>query len=41
MPVEKTIQSKFELFWHSIFLRDEEGIIVLYENINNVEKSRQ
>ena len=38
MPVEKTIQSKFELFWHSIFLRDEEGIIELYENINNFEK---
>ena len=38
MPVEKTIQNKFELFWHSIYLRDEEGIIELYENTNNFEK---
>ena len=35
MPIEKTIQTKFELFWHSIFLRNEEGIFELYENIHN------
>ena len=38
MPIEKTVQTKFELFWHSIYLKDEEGIIELYENINNIEK---
>ena len=38
IPVEKTVQNKFELFWHSIYLRDEEGIIELYENINNFKK---
>ena len=41
IPIEKTVQNKFERFWHSIFLTDEEGIIELYENINNFEKSRQ
>ena len=30
MPIEKTVQNKFELFWHSI-LRGDEGIIELYE----------
>ena len=39
-PVEKTVQSKCELFWHSMFLRDEEGIIELYENINDTEKNK-
>ena len=38
LPIEKTVQNKFELFWHSMFLRDEKGIIELYENINNFEK---
>ena len=37
-PVEKTLQNKLELFRHSISLRDEEGIIELYENINKIEK---
>ena len=37
MPIEKSVQNKFALFWHSIFLRDKEGIIELYENINNFE----
>ena len=41
MPVEKTLQNKLELFRHSISLRDEEGIIELYENINKIEKLRQ
>ena len=38
MPVEKTVQNKFELFWHSIYLKDEEGIIELYDNINSYDK---
>ena len=38
IPVEKTVQSKFELFWHSICLRDEDGIIELYQNISSLEK---
>ena len=38
IPVEKTVQNQFELFWHSIYLRDEEGSIELHENVNSFEK---
>ena len=40
MPIEKTVQTKLDLFWHSIYLRDEEGIIQLYKNIHNIEKNK-